>query len=92
MCKYQLNIPVVGQRSGGGGGVVKQTQTSDGALFQTSASAEMCALDASGNYICIDNGVPVDLVIPYEKFYGGDSIYQDLYETIKSDPRYAGNF
>ena len=92
ICKYQLNIPVVGQRSGGGGGVVKQTQTSDGALFQTSASAEMCALDANGNYICIDDGVPVDLEIPYEKFYSGDSIYKDLYETIKADPRYTGNF
>ena len=92
ICHYQLGVPVVGQKSGGGGGVVKPTQTSDGALFQTSASAEMCAIDASGNYVCIDAGVPVDLEIPYDKFYSGTSIYKDLYETIKADPRYAGNF
>ena len=92
VCHYQLGVPVVGQKSGGGGGVVKPTQTSDGALFQTSASAEMCAIDANGNYVCIDAGVPVDLEIPYDKFYSGTSIYKDLYETIKADPRYAGNF
>ena len=92
VCHYQLGVPIVGQKSGGGGGVVKPTQTSDGALFQTSASAEMCAIDANGNYVCIDAGVPVDLEIPYDKFYSGTSIYKDLYETIKADPRYAGNF
>lgn len=92
ICHYQLGVPIVGQKSGGGGGVVKPTQTSDGALFQTSASAEMCAIDASGNYVCIDAGVPVDLEVPYDKFYSGTSIYKDLYETIKADPRYAGNF
>ena len=92
ICHYQLGVPVVGQKSGGGGGVVKPTQTSDGALFQTSASAEMCAIDASGNYVCIDAGVPVDLEVPYDKFYSGTSIYKDLYETIMADPRYAGNF
>ena len=92
VCHYQLGVPVVGQKSGGGGGVVKPTQTSDGALFQTSASAEMCAIDANGNYVCIDAGVPVDLEVPYDKFYSGTSIYKDLYEIIKSDPRYAGNF
>ena len=92
ICHYQLGVPVVGQKSGGGGGVVKPTQTSDGALFQTSASAEMCAIDASGNYVCIDAGVPIDLEVPYDKFYSGTSIYKDLYETIMADPRYAGNF
>ncbi len=92
ICHYQLGVPIVGQKSGGGGGVVKPTQTSDGALFQTSASAEMCAIDANGNYVCIDAGVPVDLEVPYDKFYSGTSIYKDLYETIKADPRYAGNF
>ena len=92
VCHYQLGVPIVGQKSGGGGGVVKPTQTSDGALFQTSASAEMCAIDASGNYVCIDAGVPVDLEVPYDKFYSGTSIYKDLYEIIKADPRYAGNF
>lgn len=92
VCHYQLGVPIVGQKSGGGGGVVKPTQTSDGALFQTSASAEMCAIDANGNYVCIDAGVPVDLEVPYDKFYSGTSIYKDLYETIKADPRYAGNF
>lgn len=83
ICHYQLGVPVVGQKSGGGGGVVKPTQTSDGALFQTSASAEMCAIDANGNYVCIDAGVPVDHEIPYDKFYSGDVIYQDLYDLLK---------
>ena len=92
VCHYQLGVPIVGQKSGGGGGVVKPTQTSDGALFQTSASAEMCAIDANGNYVCIDAGVPVDLEVPYDKFYSGTPIYKDLYEIIKADPRYAGNF
>ena len=83
ICHYQLGVPVVGQKSGGGGGVVKPTQTSDGALFQTSASAEMCAIDASGNYVCIDAGVPVDHEVPYDKFYSGTSIYKDLYDMLK---------
>lgn len=83
VCHYQLGVPIVGQKSGGGGGVVKPTQTSDGALFQTSASAEMCAIDASGNYVCIDAGVPVDLEVPYDKFYSGTSIYKDLYDMLK---------
>lgn len=83
VCHYQLGVPIVGQKSGGGGGVVKPTQTSDGALFQTSASAEMCAIDASGNYVCIDAGVPVDHEVPYDKFYSGTSIYKDLYDMLK---------
>ncbi len=83
VCKYQLEVPIVGQKSGGGGGVVKPSQTSDGALFNTSASAEMCALDASGNYVCIDDGVPVDHEISHDKFYSGDVIYKDLYDLLK---------
>ena len=83
VCHYQLGVPVVGQKSGGGGGVVKPTQTSDGALFQTSASAEMCAIDANGNYVCIDAGVPVDHEVPYDKFYSGTPIYKDLYDMLK---------
>ncbi len=83
ICHYQLGVPIVGQKSGGGGGVVKPTQTSDGALFQTSASAEMCAIDANGNYVCIDAGVPVDHEVPYDKFYSGTSIYKDLYDMLK---------
>jgi len=84
ICHYQLvGVPVVGQKSGGGGGVVKPTQTSDGALFQTSASAEMCAIDENGNYVCIDAGVPVDHEVPYDKFYSGTPIYKDLYDMLK---------
>ena len=83
ICHYQLGVPIVGQKSGGGGGVVKPTQTSDGALFQTSASAEMCAIDANGNYVCIDAGVPVDHEVPYDKFYSGTSTYKDLYDMLK---------
>ena len=90
ICHYQLGVPVVGQKSGGGGGVVKPTQTSDGALFQTSASAEMCAIDANGNYVCIDAGVPVDHEVPYDKFYSGTSIYKDLYDMLKG--WYPANF
>lgn len=89
VCHYQLGIPVIGQRSGGGGGVVKPTQTSDGALFQTSASAEMCALD-NGKYVCIDAGVPVDHAIDYDKFYSGSVIYGDLYGMLKG--WYPDNF
>ena len=90
ICKYQLGVPIVGQQSGGGGGVVKNTQTSDGALFQTSASAEMCALDASGNYISIDAGVPVDLEISYDDFFSGDAIYKNLYGKLKE--KYPAKF
>ena len=98
ICKYQFDIPIVGQRSGGGGGVVKPTQTTDGAVFNTSASREMCALDAGGNYICIDHGVPVDLEIPYEAFYGDSTrenpnekvLYWDLYQRLKA--AYPANF
>lgn len=90
VCKYQLNIPVVGQQSGGGGGIVKQTQSSDGAIFKTSASAEMCALDANGNYICIDAGVPVDYEISYDDFYSGECRYANLYRRLKE--KYPGNF
>ncbi|MBR5095577.1 MAG: hypothetical protein IK094_00535 [Treponema sp.] len=97
ICKYQFNIPIVGQRSGGGGGVVKQTQTADGAVYQTSASREMCAIDSNGNYVCIDHGVPVDLEIPYEDFYsdggqGGSNpiTYWNLYNRLKA--AYPNNF
>ncbi len=94
ICKYQLHIPIVGQQSGGGGGVVKHTQTTDGAIFQTSASREMCAIDDAGNYVSIDNGVPVDLPIPYEDFYGdstgGNCVYWDLYQRLKA--AYPDNF
>lgn len=83
ICHYQLGVPIIGQRSGGGGGVVQPSQTSDGALFNTSASAEMCALDANGNYISIDDGVPVDHEISFDKYYSGDVIYQDLCNMLK---------
>ncbi|MBO7123703.1 MAG: hypothetical protein J6V90_10565 [Treponema sp.] len=94
VCKHQLDIPIVGQQSGGGGGVVKSTQTTDGAVFRTSASREMCAIDKSGNYVSIDSGVPVDLPIPYEAFYGDSTgsgtVYWDLYQRLKA--AYPGNF
>ena len=94
ICKYQYNIPIVGQKSGGGGGVVKQTQTADGAIYQTSASREMCAIDSNGNYVCIDHGVPLDLEIPYEEFYsdstGGEVVYWDLYKRLRA--AYPNNF
>ena len=82
ICKYQLGIPVVGKQSGGGGGVVKNVHTSDGALFQTSAAIEMCEIK-DGQIVTIDSGVPVDLEIDYENFYSGDSLYQNLYEKLK---------
>ncbi|MCR5045127.1 MAG: S41 family peptidase [Treponema sp.] len=90
ICKYQLNVPIVGQQSGGGGGIVKSTQTSDGALFKTSASMEMCAIDSSNNYVCIDAGVPVDFEIGYDDFYSGSALYANLYEKLKA--RYPSNF
>ena len=96
VCKYQLGIPIVGQQSGGGGGVVKATQTTDGAVFNTSAAREMCAIDAGGNYVSIDHGVPVDLEIPYEDFYsgadsaGGKVLYWNLYRRLKE--KYPVNF
>lgn len=94
ICKYQFGIPIVGQRSGGGGGVVKATQTTDGAVFNTSAAREMCAIDAGGNYVSIDHGVPVDLEIPYEAFYGDSTgsgtVYWDLYQKLKT--AYPANF
>ncbi len=83
VCKYQLNIPIVGKQSGGGAGVVKPTQTTDGATFQTSSSRELRTL-SGGTDIDIDAGVPVDLEIPYEDFYSGDSLYENLYKRLKA--------
>ena len=88
VCKYQLGVPVVGKKSGGGAGVVKPTQTTDGATFQTSSSREILGYD--GGTFSIDAGVPVDLDIPYEKFYSGDALYQNIYERLKA--AYPGNF
>lgn len=90
ICKYQLGIPVVGQKSGGGAGVVKPCQTTDGVLFQTSSSREMCSIDKNDNYVCIDNGVPVDLEIAYDDFYSGDTLYKNLYKRLKE--AYPANF
>ncbi|MBO7122155.1 MAG: hypothetical protein J6V90_02605 [Treponema sp.] len=81
-CKWQGLAKIIGVQSGGGASVVKSTQSADGALFRTSSAMEMCALD-NGNYVCIDAGVPVDLKIPFEKFYSGATLYQDLYGVIK---------
>ena len=89
VCKYQLNIPIVGKQSGGGAGVVKPTQTTDGATFQTSSSRELRAL-SGGTDIDIDAGVPVDLEIPYEDFYSGDSLYKKLYNRLKA--KYSDRF
>ena len=91
ICKYQLNIPVIGQTSGGGGGTVKNTQSSDGALFRTSAALEMCAL-VNGNYQSIDGGVPVDLEIPEKDFYAGEENipYIALYNILRE--KYPENF
>ena len=89
VCKYQLNIPIVGKQSGGGAGVVKPTQTTDGATFQTSSSRELRTL-SGGTDIDIDAGVPVDLEIPYEDFYSGDSLYENLYKRLKA--AYPQNF
>lgn len=82
-CKWQGLAKVIGVQSGGGASVVKYTQSADGALFRTSSAMEMLAFDASGSYVCIDGGVPVDLEIPLEKFYSGTTLYQDLYDTIQ---------
>ena len=96
ICKYQLSIPVIGQKSGGGGGTVKETQTSDGALFKTSAAMEMCALDKDSKYISIDTGIPVDLEIPESDFYSGSDVnqalYYNLYKTLSTSEKYSGNF
>ena len=90
ICKYQLHIPIVGQQSGGGGGTVKSCSTADGAMFLTSSPSEMCELDASGNYHCIDAGVPVDVAIPEEDFFAGDVLYGKLYAKLKE--AYPANF
>ena len=94
ICKYQLHIPIIGQQSGGGGGTVKLAQTADGALFRTSGAFEMCSIDESGNYQCIDNGVPVDLEIPESQFFvegkNHKAPYGALYEKLAEN--YADNF
>ena len=96
ICKYQLSIPVIGQKSGGGGGTVKETQTSDGALFKTSAAMEMCALDKDNKYISIDTGIPVDLEIPESDFYsdsdGNSALYYNLYKILSTSEKYSENF
>ena len=95
VCKYQLNVPIVGKRSGGGAGVVKESQTADGAVFQTSSGRETRGF-VGGSDICIDDGIPVDLDIGYEDFYsdsrGGDkpALYWNLYSRLKA--AYSGNF
>lgn len=83
VCKYQLNIPIVGKQGGGGAGIVKPTQTTDGATFQTSSSRELRGFK-DGTDFSVDAGVPVDLEIPYEDFYSGDSIYKNLYNRLKA--------
>ena len=95
VCKYQLNIPIVGKRSGGGACIVKFTQTADGAVFQTSASREIRGLNGATDF-CVDDGIPVDLDIDYNDFYsdsrGGDkpALYWNLYSRLKA--AYSGNF
>ena len=90
ICHYQLGIPIVGKRSGGGAAAVKMGQTADGALFQASSAREMCALDKNDKYVSIDAGVPVDLELDYEDFYGGSSLYQNLFNRLKA--KYSANF
>lgn len=91
ICKYQLNIPLIGKRSGGGAGIVKPCQTTDGAVFQTSAALEMRGYNpADGSDFSTDRGVPVDLEIDYENFYSGTTIYQNLCSILKEN--YPDNF
>ena len=83
VCKYQLpNVKIVGQQSGGGAGIVKPAQTTDGATFQTSSSRELRGFNGASEF-SIDAGVPVDLEIPYEDYYSGESLYKNLYNRIK---------
>lgn len=89
VCKYQLGVPIVGKKSGGGAGVVKPTQTTDGATFQTSSSREIRGFK-DGMDFSVDAGVPVDLEIPYEDYYSGESLYKNLYNRLKTE--YPGNF
>lgn len=83
VCKYQLGVPVVGKKSGGGAGIVKPTQTTDGATFQTSSSREIRGFKDETDF-SVDAGVPVDLEIPCEEYYSGDSIYKNLYNRLKA--------
>jgi len=50
----------------------------------------MCSIDKNDNYVCIDNGVPVDLEIAYDDFYSGDTLYKNLYKRLKE--AYPANF
>ncbi len=89
VAKYQMKVPIIGKKSGGGAGVVKATQSSDGVIFQTSAAMEMCAIDGS-EYVPIDNGVPVDLELDLSQVLLGEH-YEKLYEALKKS-KYANNF
>lgn len=90
VAKYQMKVPIIGKKSGGGAGVVKATQSSDGVIFQTSAAMEMCGIKDS-EYIPIDNGVPADLELDLSQVLEGEH-YDNLYEALKESEEYGGNF
>ena len=57
------NVKIIGQRSAGGAAPVTYFSTGSGLAYQTSGSDIIVYKDAQGNYVSIENGVPVDYEI-----------------------------
>ena len=75
---YDANIPIIGERSGGGSCTVMKAATADGLPYNYSGSWRWTFSDGSN----VENGVPVTKELTYDQFYDDEALQNVMNELF----------
>ena len=75
---YNANIPIIGERSGGGSCTVMKAATADGLPYDYSGSWRWTFSDGSN----VENGVPVTKELTYDQFYDDEALQNVMNELF----------
>ena len=75
---YDANIPIIGERSGGGSCTVMKAATADGLPYDYSGSWRWTFSDGSN----VESGVPVTKELTYDQFYDDEALQNVMNELF----------
>ena len=78
---YDANIPIIGERSGGGSCTVMKAATADGLPYDYSGSWRWAFSDGSN----VEDGVPITTELTYDQFYDDEALQNVMNELFGKD-------
>ncbi len=78
---YDANIPIIGERSGGGSCTVMKAATADGLPYDYSGSWRWTFSDGSN----VEDGVPITTELTYDQFYDDEALQNVMNELFGKD-------